>query len=132
MRGEGGKLRLDGPVAPLLPELAARRVLRRIDGPLDDAVPAERAIALRDLLTFRMGFGIVWRPPDSTPIQRVASELRLLGPPLPQGPPPPDEWMRRFGSLPPMHHPGAASTVHTPAEVLGVLIPRAAGAIRDR
>jgi len=42
--------------------------LRRIDGPLDDTVPAERAITLRDLLTFRMGFGIVWGPPDATPM----------------------------------------------------------------
>ena len=30
------KLRLDEPVDRLLPELATRRVLKRIDGPLDD------------------------------------------------------------------------------------------------
>ena len=34
------KLRLDEPVDRLLPELAGRTVLRRIDGPLDDTVPA--------------------------------------------------------------------------------------------
>ncbi|MHA6795629.1 serine hydrolase [Pseudonocardia bannensis] len=36
------RLRLDDPVDRLLPELADRRVLRRIDGPLDDTVPASR------------------------------------------------------------------------------------------
>src|SRR5438128_2950511 len=48
------KLRLDDPVDRLLPELADRKVLRRLDGPLDDAVPANRPITVRDLLTFRM------------------------------------------------------------------------------
>src|SRR5207248_570913 len=39
---EGGRLRLDDPVERWLPELANRRVLRRVDGPLDDTVPARR------------------------------------------------------------------------------------------
>jgi CubicO group peptidase (beta-lactamase class C family) len=52
-----GLLRLDEPVDRLLPELTGRRVLRRIDGPLDDTVPARRAITVRDLLTFTFGFG---------------------------------------------------------------------------
>ncbi|HKO09957.1 MAG TPA: serine hydrolase domain-containing protein, partial [Alphaproteobacteria bacterium] len=34
------KLRLDEPVDRLLPELAERKVLKRLDGPLDDTVPA--------------------------------------------------------------------------------------------
>lgn len=37
---EEAKLRLDDPVDQWLPELADRRVLRAIDGPLDDTVPA--------------------------------------------------------------------------------------------
>jgi CubicO group peptidase (beta-lactamase class C family) len=41
------KLRLDEPVDRLLPELADRRVLRRLDGPLDDTVPANRPIGAR-------------------------------------------------------------------------------------
>jgi CubicO group peptidase (beta-lactamase class C family) len=53
-----GKLRLDDPVDGLLPELAERRLLRRLDGPLEDTVPAERAITVRDVLTSRMGFGM--------------------------------------------------------------------------
>ena len=124
-----GKLRLDEPVDALLPELAQRKVLRRVDAPLDETVPAERLITLRDLLTFRMGFGMVWGPPDATPIQRAANELELgaFGPPQPQVPPAPDEWMRRFGTLPLMHQPGERWMYNTGSEVLGVLLARAAG-----
>ena len=50
------KLRLDDPVDSLLPELADRKVLRAIDAAIDDTVPARRAITLRDLLTFRLGW----------------------------------------------------------------------------
>jgi CubicO group peptidase (beta-lactamase class C family) len=38
------KLRFDDPVDPLLPELADRRVLRRLDGPLDDTTDSRRPI----------------------------------------------------------------------------------------
>jgi len=64
------RLRLDDPVDRLLPELADRRVLRRLDGPLDDTVPARRPITLRDLLTLRMGFGFIMGPPDAYPTWR--------------------------------------------------------------
>lgn len=126
---EDGKLRLDEPVDRLLPELANRRVLSRIDGPLDDTVPAKRSITLRDLLAFRMGFGLIWGPQDGYPIQRAANELELgaFGPPKPQVPPAPDEWMRRFSSLPLMHQPGERWMYNTGAEVLSVLIARASG-----
>ena len=36
----------------LLPELANRRVLRRLDGPLDDTLPAVASVTVRGLLTF--------------------------------------------------------------------------------
>jgi CubicO group peptidase (beta-lactamase class C family) len=51
------KLRLNDPVDRWLPELAERRVLKRIDGLLDDTVPANRPITVRDLLTFRRASG---------------------------------------------------------------------------
>jgi CubicO group peptidase (beta-lactamase class C family) len=47
-----GLLSLDEPVDRLLPELGNARVLRRMDGPLDDTVPAERAATVRELLTW--------------------------------------------------------------------------------
>jgi CubicO group peptidase (beta-lactamase class C family) len=122
------KLRLDEPVDRLLPELANRQVLKRLDGPLDDTVPANRPITVRDLLTFRMGFGLVMVWPESYPIQKAVSELQLnQGPPNPQSAPEPDEWVRRLGTLPLMHQPGEKWMYNTGADVLGVLIARAAG-----
>jgi CubicO group peptidase (beta-lactamase class C family) len=61
-------LRLDEPVDRLLPELANRRVLKRLDGPLDDTMPAKRQITVRDLLTFRLGFGLLMASADRYPI----------------------------------------------------------------
>jgi CubicO group peptidase (beta-lactamase class C family) len=122
------KLRLDEPVDRLLPELADRKVMKRLDGWVDDTVPANRPITLRDLLTFRMGFGIVMAPPGTYPIQTATSELLLgQGPPQPQTPPAPDEWIRRLGTLPLMHQPGEKWMYNTGSDVLGVLIARASG-----
>src|SRR5262245_7419576 len=50
------KLRLDDSIEAWIPELANRRVLKSISSPPDDTVPAIRAIAVRDLLTFGMDF----------------------------------------------------------------------------
>ncbi|HEY5410353.1 MAG TPA: serine hydrolase domain-containing protein, partial [Caulobacteraceae bacterium] len=123
---EEGKLRLDEPVDRLLPELADRQVLKDIGGELDDTVPANRAISLRDLLTFRMGFGMVMAPPDQFPIQKAMTERQIMGlkPPTPHDP---DAWMKELGALPLMHQPGERWMYHTGSDVLGVLIARASG-----
>jgi len=119
-------LRLDEPVDHLLPELADRQVLERIDGPLDETVPAHRPISVRDLLTFVLGFGGLWTP--GLPIVAATDALDLtVGPPRPSLPPEPDEWMRRLGSLPLMYQPGERWMYNTGSDVLGVLIARASG-----
>jgi CubicO group peptidase (beta-lactamase class C family) len=120
------RLRLDDPVDPLLPELAGRRVLTRLDAPLDDTVPARRPITLRDLLTFRMGMGAVMAPPGTHPIQRAMEEAGLAPGPTPPGVGP-EEWMRRLGELPLAHQPGEGWMYHTGSDVLGVLLARACG-----
>jgi CubicO group peptidase (beta-lactamase class C family) len=121
-------LRLDDPVDDLLPELANRQVLTSLDSPLTDTVPANRAITLRDLLTFRFGFGQVMAPPDAYPILRAANERQIgMGPPNPSAMPAPDEWLRRLGELPLMSQPGEKWLYNTGADVLGVLIARATG-----
>jgi CubicO group peptidase (beta-lactamase class C family) len=122
------KLRLDEPVDRLLPELADRKVLKRLDGPLDETVPATRPITVRDLLTFRMGFGQMFAPPDAYPILKAANDLQIgMGPPAPATMPAPDEWIRCLGTLPLMHQPGEKWMYNTGSDVLGVLIARAAG-----
>src|SRR6266542_3707007 len=120
------RLRLDEPVDRLLPELAERQVLKRLNGPLDDTVPAKRPITVRDLLTFRMGFGQMMAPPDAYPILSAANEQQIgMGPPNPSAMPAPDEWMRRLGQLPLIHQPGEKWMYNTGSDVLGVLIARA-------
>lgn len=122
------KLRLDDPVDRWLPELADRRVLVRPDAPLEDTVPAQRAITLRDLLTFRTGFGMILAPNSKYPILKAARELELMiGPPKPRTPHGPDEWMRRFGTLPLMYQPGERWLYNTSYDLLGVLIARVSG-----
>jgi CubicO group peptidase (beta-lactamase class C family) len=124
-------LRLDEPVDRLLPELADRVVLRRPDGPLDDTVPASRAITVRDLLTYTWGLGwLITVPgtvPTQWPIQQAMDDLELNQNRLVAVPTSPDEWMRRLGTLPLIYQPGAGWIYHTGSEVLGVLIARATG-----
>jgi CubicO group peptidase (beta-lactamase class C family) len=123
---EETRLRLDDPVTELIPELADRRVLRDVEGPLEETEPAHRPITLRDLLTFRMGFGVLMTPPDRFPIQRATSAVDLGAGPTPS-PYAPDEWMRRFATLPLMCQPGTRWLYHTAFDVLSILIERAAG-----
>lgn len=121
-------LRLDEPVDELLPELADRQVLRSLESELDDTVPAERPITVRDLLTFRCGFGHLMAPPDAYPILRAANDRNLgMGPPKPAEVPPPDEWLRRLGELPLMAQPGEKWLYHVGMDIAGVLIARATG-----
>jgi CubicO group peptidase (beta-lactamase class C family) len=125
---EDGTLALDEPVDRLAPELANRRVLERIDGPLDDTVLASRPITVEDLLTFRMGYGLLFEPTFDPPypINKAASELQLvMGPPDPRTPHDPDEWLRRFGTLPLMYQPGERWQYNAGALVLSVLAARA-------
>ena len=123
-----GALGLDEPVDRLLPELADRRVLTAIDADLDDTVPAHRAITVRDLLTFRLGMGLIAAPPGTYPVQRAMDDLSLAqGAPGAQVPPEPDEWLRRLGTLPLLHQPGERWMYSTGSDVLGVLLARASG-----
>jgi CubicO group peptidase (beta-lactamase class C family) len=127
-----GLIELDEPVDRLLPELAGRRVLRRMDGPLDDTVPAARAITVRDLLTFTFGFGMVgemFASPKPWPVVAATDELRLatIGPPDPPVPPDPDTWIASLGTLPLLAQPGERWMYNTGAQILGVLVARAAG-----
>jgi len=130
MLAEEGRLDLEEPVARLLPELAGQQVLARPDGPLDETVPPVRPVTVADLLTFTPGFGTIvdggqFDPPY--PIVRAWRELGLvLGEPDPRTEHDPDEWIRRFGSLPLIHQPGETWMYNAGSLLLGVLLARAA------
>lgn len=120
------KVRLDDPIDAHLPELRDRKVLRTIDSPLDDTVPAKRPITLRDLFTFRAGYGEVAFFSPTCPLQKAMMEARL---PLTEwlfaGTP--DEFMKRLGALPLACQPGERWLYHMGCEILGVLIARVSG-----
>jgi len=123
------RLRLDESIEGWVPELANRCVLRSMSSQPEDTVPALRAITVRDLLTFRMGFGSVMAMPDTYPIQKLIREYRIGGdgPPLPSQAPSTETWLQNLGSLPWMAQPGERWLYHVSADVLGVLIARASG-----
>jgi len=132
-----GLLKIDDPVDRWLPELADRQVLRRPDGPLDDTVPAQRPITVRDLLTFTWGFGmqgamIMAAEPWPIFTATVDRELATFGPPQPATTPDPDTWMARLGELPLLAQPGDRWLYQTGSQVLGVLASRVAAAPFDR
>ena len=129
---DDGRLALDEPVSRFLPELADRSVLKRVDGPLDETVPASRPITVEDLLTFRPGYGFIIVEPTSFnppyPVIRRAEELQLaMAQPDPRTPLDPDEWIARFSTLPLMYQPGERWQYNAGSLVLGVLVARAAG-----
>src|SRR5207248_138519 len=103
-----------------------------LDAELDDTVAAKRPITLDDLLTSRLGFGVVLAPPDAYPIQRAeaALELRSIGPPWPPTPHTPDEWIAAFPTLPLVHQPAAGwllSTIDDFAAFVRMLLRRGVG-----
>lgn len=122
-------LRLDESIEPRLPELADRRVLKSISSALEDTVSARRPITVRDLLTYRMGFGSVMAPPDTFPIQKAIRKGRIGGdgPMRPSLPPATDEWLRNLGALPWLAQPGDRWMYNVSGDVLGALIARVAG-----
>ena len=123
---EDGKIGLDDAIDRWLPELANRKVLLRSDALVHQTVPARRAITLRDLLNFHCGYGIIPIFPERLPIQRAYAEAGLApGPVFPSFPP--DELIRRYGSLPLVSQPGERWLYNGGSEILSVLIARVAG-----
>jgi len=126
-----GLIGLDDPIDRLLPEMGGRRVLVRPDGALTETVPANRAITIRDLLTFTFGFGMateMFMSPTPWPVREATREFGLatLGEPDPAVQPDPDTWIARLGTLPLIAQPGERWLYNTGASVLGVLVARAA------
>lgn len=123
---EENKLLLDGPVDDLLPELAGPRVLRSVDAPLDDTVPAERPVTLRHLLTMTFGLGTVMLFPDEYPIQLAMRDAGVApGATLPGMTA--DDYMRKLATLPLIAQPGEAFFYNNGLDVAGILIERATG-----
>lgn len=126
---EDGALRLDDPLANLLPELGGLRVMADPKGSLDDTVPLLRPPTIHDALTFRMGWGMDFADWDGQVVLPAMAEAlgHPVGPPQPGVSPPPDEWISIAGRFPLDHQPGTKWLYNTGSDVLGVLVGRAAG-----
>ena len=120
------KLRLDEPIDRLIPEMANRKVLKRVDGPIDDTEPARRAITLRDCLTFRMGHGMMFGFGEPTPFQKAMNDagLGLVIGALPMDM---DDWIERLGKMPLLSQPGERVYYNTGSDIVGLMIQRATG-----
>jgi CubicO group peptidase (beta-lactamase class C family) len=127
-----GRLSLDSPITRWIPEFAQMRVLRRPDSPLDDTVPAKRAITVEDLMTHRAGlaYGFLTPPPlGAALLARVGmgidSDLT------------PDAWLKCLSELPLVFQPGERFNYGHSIDVLGFLAARVLGqdlgsAMRER
>jgi CubicO group peptidase (beta-lactamase class C family) len=117
-----GKLKLDDPITRWAPEFAQMRVLRRPDGPLDDTVPAARAITVKDLMTHHSGlaYGFMTPPPLGAALltrfgMGMDSELT------------PDAWMKALAELPLVYQPGERFNYGHSIDVLGFVVARVLG-----
>jgi CubicO group peptidase (beta-lactamase class C family) len=122
---DDGTLALDDDVTRWLPELADRHVLRTPASALDDVVPAARPITVLDVLTSRLGYGMVPSEGSPYPIQQAMRDAGISPGPWPPALPP-DEVVRRFAALPLAHQPGDGWLYHSAFDLLAVLLARAA------
>ena len=121
---DSGQLSLDDPVSAWLPELAAPRVLRTIESELDDTVPVERPIVVRDLMRFTFGLGAIMT--GEVPISATMAEAGV-SPGAHSPAMDPDRYMAQIATLPLAHQPGKDWLYHTGSDVLGVLLQRLTG-----
>ena len=116
---EEERFALDDPITGVVPELSGLQVLRDPAGAIDDAVPAERPISFRDLLTHRSGlsYGDLHRGPIG------GAYRERLGPTI-DNPLSPDEWIARLATLPLIDQPGAAFHYGHSSDLLGFVVAR--------
>jgi CubicO group peptidase (beta-lactamase class C family) len=119
---EEGRFTLDEPITRWAPEFASPRVLRALNGPLDDTDPAARAITFDDLLTHRSGLTYGGFHPGP-----IAEAYKVLGADL-DSHLTPDEWLAALGGQPLIDQPGAGFHYGHSTDVLGFILARMEGA----
>ena len=123
---EGGKLGLDDPIEAYLPQLGARRVLRKGAQDLSDTEPARSSITVRHLLSHSAGLtsGI------------LDAQSPLHGPYLASGVRDPNTTLAgmidALANLPLAFHPGTQWEYSMATDVLGRLLEVLSGKTLDR
>lgn len=118
-----GRLDLEAPLTPWLPELEGARVLRSDEAALSDTRPAPRALTLLDLLTHRAGLSYA----DFLQGPLAEAYREALGPQI-DNPLSPDAWIARLATLPLLDPPGERFRYGHASDLLGFLIARVEGA----
>jgi CubicO group peptidase (beta-lactamase class C family) len=132
---EDGKLKLDQPIADILPAFAKMKVQNTPDGSLTDVRDAKTLITVRHLLTHTagLGYGIV----QKGPLRDAYNEQGILGgqvsrlpiPGLPASKPAPSlaEFADRLAKLPLVHEPGTQWSYSVGLDLLGRVIEVVSG-----
>jgi CubicO group peptidase (beta-lactamase class C family) len=119
-----GRIALDDPVGPWLPELARPSVVRTPASDTADVVPATRPITVFDLLTSQAGYGFAsdFTLPAVQQLFTVQKDGREV-----QSFPPPDVWIAELARIPLLYQPGEAWLYDTCSVLQGILVSRVSG-----
>jgi CubicO group peptidase (beta-lactamase class C family) len=132
---DDGKLGLDQSLHEILPAFRDMRVLVDPEGPLENTVPAERPITIRQLLTHTAGLG--YQIISKGPLLDAYNELGLVGgrvsrmpiPGFPTVTPAPglEVWADRLATLPLMYQPATKWSYSCGLDLLGRVIEVVSG-----
>ncbi len=130
-----GKLGLDQPLAEIIPAFAEMRVLKTQESPLDDSVPAERPITIRQLLTHTSGLGyniiskghLLKAFNDQGITSGQISKLPIPGVAAGDSAPSLEAFADRLAALPLMYQPGTQWSYSASIDLLGRVIEVASG-----
>lgn len=119
---DDGLVSLDDPISRFLPELTAPAVLRAPASPVDDVVPLEREITVRDVLESRAGWGF---PSDFTlpAVRLLFQEAFAFGRPFSGV----DEWVAGLARVPLLAQPGELWLYNACSDLQGALVERVTG-----
>lgn len=135
-----GKLKLDQPLADILPAFANMKVLKAANGPLAEALPAKTQITIRHLLTHTAGLGynVVQTGPIKAAYEGAGivpgqvSRISLPGIPNPRPAPSLKEFADRLATLPLVYEPGAKWSYSIGLDLMGRVIEVVSGMPFDR
>ena len=135
-----GRLRLDQPIADLLPKFARMQVQVTPDGPLDQVRPAQSPITVRHLLTHTAGLG--YTIIQKGPIMQAYAAAGLGGGRMTRNPPPGQPapvdapnlaaFADRLAELPLVYEPGTQWSYSVSLDLLGRIIEVASGQAFER
>ncbi|MDR2857186.1 MAG: beta-lactamase family protein [Novosphingobium sp.] len=130
-----GRLRLDQPLADILPRFARMQVQKTYDGSITDLEPARSPITIRQLLTHTSGLGyaIIQRGPIKAAFEKagiVAGQIsRQPIPELRRGRPVPSLaiFADRLAEMPLVYQPGTRWSYSTGLDLMGRVIEVVSG-----